>query len=134
LNISNKINTIKKFGTCFILFEHQTSYIQVMEKMIRSDRSYLPLDMNSNVVLSINESELFFKRNNIPAQAIKTIGHSDDSISMVFKDGSAFIGDLYSQDLIMEDDYKSKQSWHDLKLKGAKVIFLAHGGDYWLEM
>lgn len=128
------VENIKKFGTCFILFDHQIPYIQFMEKMIRSDRSYLPLDMNSNVVLSIDESESFFKKNNIPAQVIKTTGHSDDSISVVFKDGSTFIGDLYSQDLIMEDDYRSKQSWYDLKLKGAKVIYPAHGNPYRLEV
>jgi len=76
--------------------------------------------MNSNVVLSIGESEIFFKENNIPAQAIKTTGHSDDSISVVFKDGMAFVRDLYSPELVMEDDEKSKKSWHDLRLKGEK--------------
>ena len=128
------IENIKKFGTCFILFEHQKPYIQAMEKMIRNDQSYLPLDLNSNFFLSIDESESFFKDNNIPAQIIKTIGHSDDSISVVFKDGSTFIGDLYSPDLVMEEDYKSKQSWSDLKLKGAKPIYPAPGNSYRLEV
>lgn len=100
------VENIKKFGTSFILFEHQAPYIRVMENMLRNDRSYLPLDMNSNVVLSIDDAEIFFKENNIPAQAIKTTGHSDDSISVVFQDGTAFIGDLYSPDLVMEDDDK----------------------------
>jgi len=81
-----------------------------------------------------NESETFFTENNIPAQAIKTTGHSDDSISMVFKDGSALIGDLYPPDLIMEDDEKSRQSWYDLKLKGAKTIYPAHGTPYMLDI
>ncbi len=129
---------IKSLGTGFILFEHQIPYIQMMEKMIKKmskkdDGSYLPLDMNSNLVLGIDESESFFKENNIPAQAIKTIGHSDDSISVVFKEGYAFIGDLYSPDLVAEDDCKSRQSWYDLKLKGAKTIYPAHGTIYSLE-
>ena len=127
------IENIKKFGTRFILFEHQIPYIQFMEKMIRNDRSYSPLNINSNIILSTDESESFFKENTIPALAIKTIGHSDDSISVVFEDGPAFIGDLYSPDLVMEGDYKSKQSWCDLKLKGAKVIYPAHGNAYSLE-
>jgi len=128
------IENIKKFGTSFILFQHQVPYIRVMEHMYRNDKSYLPLDMNSNVVLSIDESEMFFKENNIPALAVKTVGHSDDSISMVFKDGTAFIGDLYPLELIMEGDDKSRQSWHDLKLKGAKTIYPAHGTPYILDM
>ncbi|ADU92931.1 MBL fold metallo-hydrolase [Geobacillus sp. Y412MC52] len=126
------VENIKRFGTSFILFEHQAPYIRVMENMLRKDRSYLPLDMNSNVVLSIDEAGLFFTEHNIPAQAIKTPGHSDDSISLVFQDGTAFIGDLYSPNLVMEDDDKSKQSWHDLKLKGAKVIYPGHGNVYTL--
>ncbi|MCL6588041.1 MAG: MBL fold metallo-hydrolase, partial [Anoxybacillus sp.] len=101
-----------------------------MENMLRKDRSYLPLDMNSNIVLTIDEAESFFKENNILAQAIKTPGHSDDSISVVFQDGTTFIGDLYSPDLVMEDDDKSKQSWRDLKRKGAKTIYPAHGNAY----
>ncbi|WP_313292012.1 MBL fold metallo-hydrolase [Faecalispora jeddahensis] len=124
------VENIKKFGTAFILFEHQAPYIRVMENMLRNDRSYLPLDMNSNIMLRIDEAEAFFKENNIPAQAIKTPGHSDDSISVVFHDGTAFIGDLYSPALVMESDDKSKQSWNDLKLKGAKAIYPAHGNAY----
>lgn len=128
------VENIKKFGTSFILFEHQVPYISAMEKMLRNDRAYWPLDMSTNVVLNIDEAEAFFKENNIPAQAIKTTGHSDDSISVVFQDGTAFIGDLYSPDLVMEDDEKSKQSWHDLRQKGAKTIYPAHGNVYVLDM
>lgn len=128
------VENIKEFGTSFILFEHQAPYIRAMENMLRNDRSYLLLDMNSNVVLKIDEAEAFFKENNIPAQAIKTTGHSDDSISVVFQDGTAFIGDLYSPALVMEGDDKSKQSWNDLILKGAKAIYPAHGNAYTLDM
>lgn len=124
------VENIKKFGASFILFEHQAPYIRAMENMLRNDRSYMPLDMNSNVVLDIDESEAFFKEKNIPAQAIKTVGHSDDSISVLFRDGAAFIGDLYAPDLVMEDDHKSRQSWNDLRLKGAKTIYPAHGSAY----
>lgn len=128
------VENIKKFGTSFILFEHQAPYIRVMEKMLRNDRSYLPIDMNSNIVLKIDEAQAFFEENNIPAQAIKTTGHSEDSISLLFQDGTAFTGDLYSPDLVMDDDEKSKQSWNDLKRKGAKVIYPAHGNVYTLDM
>lgn len=128
------IENIKKFGTSFILFEHQIHYIRVMENMLSNNRSYLPLDMNSNIVINIDEAESFFKENNIPALAIKTTGHSEDSISVVFQDGTAFIGDLYSPDLVMEGDDKSKQSWNDLKQKGAKAIYPAHGNAYILDM
>jgi len=128
------VENIKRLGARFVLFEHQAPYVRVMENMIRNDRSYLPLDMDSNIVLKIDEAEAFFKENRIPAQAIRTTGHSDDSISVLFQDGTAFIGDLYSPALVMEGDVKSKQSWSDLKLKGARAIYPAHGHAYILDM
>lgn len=131
---SGMAENIKKFGTALILFEHQAPYIRPMENMLRNDRSYLPLDLNSNIVLNIDEAAAFFKENNIPAQAIKTAGHSDDSISVLFQDGTAFIGDLYFPDLVMEGDEKSKQSWNELRQKGAKAIYPAHGNAYMLDV
>lgn len=65
------VEQIKKFGASFVLSEHQAPYIRVMENMLRNDRSYLPLDMNSNIVLNLDEAEAFFGENNIPAQANK---------------------------------------------------------------
>ena len=76
--------------------------------------------------MEVNLSE----ENNISAQAIKTIGHSDDSISIVFDDGCAFIGDLYSKELITDEDNKSKLSWLALEKRNAKSIYPAHGINY----
>jgi glyoxylase-like metal-dependent hydrolase (beta-lactamase superfamily II) len=121
------VENIKKFGTSFVVFSHQIPFVEIMEKMVKDEKSYLSLNKYTNIVININESKAFFEKNNIPAQAIKTIGHSDDSISIVFKDGCAFIGDLYSKDLIMEEDYKSKQSWNELEKLGVRKIYPAHG-------
>ncbi|MFZ5966451.1 MAG: MBL fold metallo-hydrolase [Bacillota bacterium] len=127
------IEDIKKLGVNFVMFKHQIPYIEIMEKMIKKDQSnqpnqsYLPLNMQTSIILNIEESKTFFEENNIPAQAIKTIGHSDDSISIIFDDGCAFIGDLYSKELVMDEDYKSKHSWLELEKRNARSIYPAHG-------
>lgn len=124
------VENLKQFGATFIVFAHQIPYIAVMEKMLRNDRSYLPIKMDTNVVMEIEKSAAFFAANAIPVRAIKTPGHSGDSVSLVFDDGCAFTGDLYSPDLIMEDDEKSRQSWCELEKGGALRIYPAHGNVY----
>lgn len=127
------IENLKKIGVQVVLFEHQLPFIPVMEKMLGSDRTYTPIDLATTLVLRIDQAAAFFTENNIPAIAIKTPGHSDDSISLIFQDGSTFIGDLYPPDLIMEDDQLSQESWSVLKKNGAKVIYPAHRGTFHLE-
>lgn len=127
------VENLKRIGVRVVLFEHQLSFIPVMEKMLRSDRTYTPIDLATTLVLRIDQAAAFFTENKIPAVAIKTPGHSDDSISLIFQDGSAFTGDLYPPDLIMEDDQLSQESWSALKEIGAKVIYPAHRGVFRLE-
>ena len=127
------IENLKKIGVRVVLFEHQLPFLPAMEKMLRSDRTYTPIDLATNLVLRVDQAAVFFTQHKIPAVAIKTPGHSDDSISLVFQDGSAFIGDLYPPDLITEDDTQSQESWNALKKNGAKAIYLAHRGIFHLE-
>ena len=126
------IENLKKIGVRVVLFEHQLPFTPIMEKMLRIDRAYTPIDLNTNLVLRIEQSDDFLTENRIPARAIKTPGHSDDSISLVFQDSSAFIGDLYLPHLIMEDDTQSQESWNALKKNGAKAIYPAHRGIFHL--
>ena len=126
------VENLKKTGVIVVLFEHQLPFIPVMEKMLRLDRTYTPIDQTTNLVLRVDQAAAFFTEHKIPAVAIKTPGHSDDSISLVFQDGSAFIGDLYPPDLIMEDDTLSQESWNALKRNGAKAIYTAHRGIFHL--
>lgn len=128
------IEDLKAFGTQFVLFEHQAPFIDVMEKMLLKDKHYKPLNRQNNILLNIETSKAFFDQNQIPGQAIKTVGHSEDSISIVMDDGSAFIGDLYMKELIMDEDVKSQESWNALEKAGVKRIYAAHGNGYGVEI
>jgi glyoxylase-like metal-dependent hydrolase (beta-lactamase superfamily II) len=127
------VENLKKLGVRFVLFQHQIPFIPIMEKMIRGDRTYVPIDVNSSLILNIDDASAFFVENNIPAQALKTVGHSEDSISLVFHDGSAYIGDLCLPDFIMDDDQKSTNSWNLLRQNGTKIIYPAHGAVFHID-
>ena len=79
----------KQYGTRLVLFTHQTPYIPFMEKMISPNSSYMPLNQQTSLVLALEDSDSFFTEHRIPAQAFKTTGHSEDSITLIFQDGSA---------------------------------------------
>lgn len=124
---------IKHYGAQLILFAHQMPYLSVMERMIGKNSSYLPLNLQTSLTLNIEESDAFFAERNIPARAVRTPGHSEDSISLVFSDGSAFIGDLCLPELLMEDDSESKASWDRLRDMGVTMVYPAHGAAFRLD-
>lgn len=121
------VENIKRFGTTFAIIAQQIPYIGPMEKMLAKERSYAQIELSTSRIIDICEAGRFLEINHIPAQIIQTTGHSEDSISIVFSDGDAFVGDLYRQNLVMEDDFKSRESWELLKKSGAKRIYFAHG-------
>jgi len=69
-----------------------------------------------------------------------TPGHSQDSISIVLADGSAFVGDAAMNFMrffgtryrpIYAEDYgKVYESWRKLIEHGASVIYTAHGAPF----
>lgn len=126
------VENIKRFGTTFAIIEHQIPYIRPMEKMLANECSYTQIDINTSQIIDISEAGRFLEINNIPARIIQTTEHSEDSISIVFNDGDAFIGDLYRQNLVMEDDFKSRESWELLKKSDVKRIYFAHGEEKYL--
>ena len=79
----------------------------------------------------------------IDGKIIYTPGHTDDSISVVLSDGSAFVGDV-AMDLMnicgckhrpiyIQDIDEVYRSWERLKKAGAKIIYPAHGKPFLVE-
>lgn len=105
-----------------------------------SDHSYPPIvPGNRDIIIRETRSD-FLRSIGIPGSILNTPGHTDDSISVVLDDGSAFVGDA-AMDLLnfcLCDHrpiyYNNNQdiftSWDSLKAAGAKVIFPAHGNPF----
>lgn len=63
----------------------------------------------------------------IDGEVIHTPGHSDDSITLVLDDGTAFVGDLCP--LFTVPAYRSRtleNSWNELLSRGVTHIFYGH--------
>ena len=73
----------------------------------------------------------------IAGKIISTPGHSSDSISIVFNDGNAIVGDVAMnlfnlgetkyRPFFIQDINEIYKSWRKLIKFGAKIIFPAHG-------
>lgn len=64
----------------------------------------------------------------IAGTILPTPGHSDDSVSIVLDDGSAFTGDLTPPALATDDQRAAiEASWQRLRDAGARMIYPGHG-------
>ncbi|MBN1883609.1 MAG: MBL fold metallo-hydrolase [Deltaproteobacteria bacterium] len=79
----------------------------------------------------------------IDGTIIYTPGHSNDSISILLSDGSAFVGDIAMDFLnicncrhlpiYITDVDEVYESWDNLKAHGAKTIYTSHGKPFGVE-
>lgn len=80
------------------------------------------------VRLSFADSRPWLAGIGIAGTILPTPGHSDDSVSIVLDDGSAFTGDLTPPRLATDDQRAAiEASWQRLRDAGARVIFPGHG-------
>jgi ribonuclease/clavin/mitogillin len=92
-----------------------------------SDR-YVDITLHDNVRLTIDESRAFLMSIGVPGTIISTPGHSDDSITLVLDEGSAFTGDLPSPSLVGTDALDTvNRSWDLIRSLNATVIYPGHG-------
>lgn len=118
-------------GAAFIVFKNQLDAIRDMELLIeRKKMLYRKLDLSKVRVMEISESRGWLETIGIRGEVVHTDGHGEQSISLVLDNGDAFIGDLAPEDMVDDDDWKSKSSWALLRRKGAKHIKPAHAGEY----
>ena len=99
-----------------------------MKQWTKPQDRYMDITMDDNVVISIAESRALLGQIGIPGEILHTPGHSDDSVSLLLDDGSAFTGDLTHLALIGEDDAAVvAQSWRMLRERGAIRVYPGHG-------
>lgn len=81
-----------------------------------------------NLRLLIAESRLFLKQIGISGTILSTPGHSDDSITLVLDDGTAFTGDLLPPTLVDTNIRDTvTRSWNAIRSLNARMIYPGHG-------
>lgn len=119
---------LKQAGVPLLVLETQVGAIPRMKSWIKPRDRYVDITLHDNVTIAFVESRAVLERIGIPGEIVPTPGHSDDSVSLLLDDGSAFTGDLTPPALVGEDDAGVvAASWRLLREHGATRVYPGHG-------
>jgi ribonuclease/clavin/mitogillin len=122
---------LKEAGVPLLVIDLQVSAIPEMKKWTKPNDNYVDISLEGNVTISTSESRDLLDEIGIPGEIIYTPGHSNDSISLLLDNGSAFTGDL-THPVLVTEEYRAlvTKSWHLLRERGAKRVYPGHGPIY----
>jgi glyoxylase-like metal-dependent hydrolase (beta-lactamase superfamily II) len=106
----------------------------------RADHGFPPFAVRKNDIIVTGDNSKILPAIGVDGTILHTPGHTDDSISVVLSDGSAFVGDL-AMDLLnfcrckqrpiyLNDIGQVYHGWQKLIENGAKWIYPAHGDPF----
>jgi endoribonuclease LACTB2 len=118
----------KQASVPLLVLETQLAAIPLMKAHMKPKDRYVDITTNDNVTISFAESRLILAEVGIRGEILSTPGHSDDSVSLLLDDGSAFTGDLTPPAMAGENNAASvAASWQLLRERGAARVYPGHG-------
>lgn len=118
----------KQLGVPLLVLETQVAAIPLMKQWAKPQDHYVDIAVTDNVTISFAESRARLARIGIAGEIVPTPGHSDDSVTLVLDDGSAFTGDLTPLALAGQVEAATvAASWQRLRDQGATLIYPGHG-------
>ena len=119
---------IIEMGTKLLLIDVQQDYIHSSDIIFEKDKNIQFKPINAEpVIISCEQSRDFLKELGINGEIIHTPGHTDDSISLVLDEGTAFVGDLYDlKSAISFNDDKINNSWNKILSYNISKIYYGH--------
>ena len=119
---------LKQAGVPLLVLEAQLGAISRLRSQVKPQDRYVDISTHDNLTISFGESRAVLGRIGIPGEILHTPGHSDDSVSVLLDDGSAFTGDLTPPALAEEDRATViGASWRLLRKHGAVRVYPGHG-------
>jgi glyoxylase-like metal-dependent hydrolase (beta-lactamase superfamily II) len=119
---------LKLAGVPLLVLELQASAIPQMKRWTKPQDHYVEITTHDNVTISFAESCPLLREMGIRGQIVHTPGHSEDSVSLVLDDGSAFTGDLTPLGLATEvSAERVAASWRRLRNLGVRTVYPGHG-------
>lgn len=119
---------LKRAGMRLVVFDVQQPFIEPMAEAIKPDAHYTPITLHDNTVIPVAGGRALLATLGIEGEFVHTPGHSDDSVSLVLADGTAFTGDLTWPSLAGEGEAEQvTRSWELLRAMGAKRVHAGHG-------
>lgn len=117
---------LKRIGVKLLVVDVQLNAIPIMKTWTKPQDNYLEITPMGNVVIECEQSRSLLAEIGIAGEIMHTPGHSDDSVSLLLDDGSAFTGDLPPENLCW-DNMVAQKSWRRLRRHGARKVYPAHG-------
>ena len=119
---------LKNAGMQLLVAEVQAEWIPRMKQHIKPTDRYTDITLHDNRVFALADSRDMLAEIGLSGHVVHTPGHSDDSVSLVLDDGSAFTGDL-THPMMMTDDERAvtSASWQQLRECGATTVYAGHG-------
>lgn len=122
------VEDFKKLGARLILMESQVSALRPGPREPASKMpASITVSISNNVHLKFAESRQFLASIGLLGEIIATTGHSDDSVTLILDDGSAFTGDLPARFTLAEDNAQAKASWDAIDRHKIHRVYPAHG-------
>ena len=119
---------LKLAGVPLLVIDVQVAAIPRMKRWTKPEDGYVEITTHDNIVVAADESRGLLENIGIGGEVVHTPGHSDDSVSLLLDDGSAFTGDLTHPSLATEDDRAVVEaSWQALRDRGATRVYPGHG-------
>jgi ribonuclease/clavin/mitogillin len=119
---------LKQAGVPLLVLDVQVDAIPLMKQFTKPQDHYVEIIPDGNVVISCAESRSLLREIGIAGEVLHTPGHSDDSVSLLLDDGSAFTGDLTPPELAWgETASVVRSSWQLLYDKSASQVYPGHG-------
>ena len=101
--------------------------ISLMKRWTKPQDNYTDITLHDNITIACSESRPLLEEIGIRGEIVHTPGHSDDSVSLLLDDGSAFTGDLTHPAFVgMENLDVVAASWRLLQERGATRIYPGH--------
>ncbi|NOT09411.1 MAG: MBL fold metallo-hydrolase [Gemmatimonadales bacterium] len=119
---------LKQAGVPLLVLETQVGAIPLLKEHAKPQDKLLDITLHDNVTISLAESRAVLGELGIDGEILATPGHSDDSVSLVLDDGSAFTGDLTHPAMAGEGDRELvAASWQRLREAGVVNVYPGHG-------
>lgn len=119
---------LKALGLRLWVLESQLAAIPLMKRHVKPRDEYVEITTHGNAVIRFGESRSRLADIGLAGEIVPTPGHSDDSVSLILDDGSAFTGDLTPLSLASPEHAETlAASWQRLHDRGMKTIYPGHG-------
>lgn len=124
------VQELRNAGLHHVVWDVQVAGLARLRTYMKPDSGYVDIRLADCLQLPVAGSRAWLAGLGFAGEVVHTPGHSDDCVSLVLDEGSAFTGDLQPPGLVLGDEEAqeaSGRSWAKLVEMGMRVVYPGHG-------